>query len=378
MLNLKSLIEELNRQRESLETSLGLPGIASDPREMARLARRHRDVLRTLDVAERLIVARHRLDQARQLLNDADPDMAALAAEDAQTAESETNQLEEELQVRLLPPDPRDERAILVEIRAGTGGEEAALFAADLFRLYTRYAEGRGWKAEILSSHESERGGFKEIIFSLDGEKVWSWMRFESGTHRVQRVPETEAQGRIHTSAATVAVLPEAEEKEVDIREEDLRVDIFCASGPGGQGVNTTYSAVRVTHLPTGLVVQCQDERSQIKNKAKALKVLRARLLEQEEEKANAERAAERKTQVGTGDRSQRIRTYNFPQNRLTDHRIGLTLYSLDRIMEGDLGQVLDALRAAEQRKRLEMAGLATVAASAGASGGGADPEDDD
>ncbi len=354
MLELPNIIGELTRQREQLELRLGDGSLVSDPREMARVGRLHRETAKTLDVASRLQSAQARLEQAQQLVNDPDPDMAALAAEDFQAAQQDVERLERELQLRLLPPDPNDEKAIIVEIRAGTGGEEAALFAGDLFRLYSRFSERMGWKQELLSASESDLKGFKEVIFSLEGEQAWSWMKYESGTHRVQRVPETETQGRIHTSAATVAVLPEAEEADVEVRDEDIRIDIKCASGPGGQGVNTTYSAVRVTHLPTGIVVHCQDERSQLKNKAKALKVLRARLLEREQERASAERSAFRKNQVGSGDRSERIRTYNFPQNRLTDHRIGLTLYSLDRVMEGDLAPVLDALRGEEQRRRLQ------------------------
>jgi peptide chain release factor 1 len=276
-----------------------------------------------------------------------------MAREEMAELEARIPVLSHEIEVLLLPKDPLDDKNIIMEIRAGTGGDEAALFAGDLFRLYTRYAERKGWKVELLSSSPTELNGFKEVIFSMTGERVYSLMKFEAGGHRVQRVPATEAQGRIHTSAATVAVMPEAEEVDVVIRNEDIRVDVFRSGGPGGQSVNTTDSAVRITHIPTGLVVQCQDEKSQIKNRAKAMKVLRSRLLEREIQRQQDEQAAARKCQVGSGDRSERIRTYNFPQNRLTDHRINLTIYSLDRVMDGELDCVLDALVAHAQAERL-------------------------
>jgi peptide chain release factor 1 len=254
----------------------------------------------------------------------------------------------------LLPKDVRDEKSVIMEIRAGTGGEEAALFAAELFRMYSRYAEQKGWQVEVLSSHPTGLGGLKEVIISISGRGAFSRLKYESGVHRVQRVPVTEASGRLHTSAATVAVLPEAEELDLKIQDKDLRIDTFCASGPGGQGVNTTYSAVRVVHLPTGLVVQCQDERSQLKNKEKALRVLRSRLYEMELQRQAQERAEVRKAQVGTGDRSQRIRTYNFPQNRVTDHRVGLTLYKLQEVLQGHLDELIEALIAHFQAERLK------------------------
>ncbi|GMO27034.1 MAG: peptide chain release factor 1 [Termitinemataceae bacterium] len=286
------------------------------------------------------------MNSARLLLQtEKDAGMRELAREELSSLESQHEAALEEQKLLLIPRDPLDDKNIIMEIRAGTGGEEAALFVADLYRMYARFAETKNWKFEIINTNETELGGYKEIVFSIAGSNVYENLRYESGAHRVQRVPETESSGRIHTSAVTVAVLPEAEETEVEIRQEDLRVDVMRAGGPGGQCVNTTDSAVRLTHLPTGLVVIQQDEKSQIKNKAKAMRVLRARLFELEESRKNAERSEARKSQVGSGDRSERIRTYNFPQNRLTDHRINLTLYKLDLIMQGELGELFDALK---------------------------------
>ncbi len=294
--------------------------------------------------------------EAEEIINDkkTDPDFKELAQAELEDLKEKKAVLEQELKLLLVPKDPNDEKNIFLEIRAGTGGDEAALFGADLFRMYSKYAEKRRWKVEVMSSNTTGGGGIKEIIAMISGKAVYSRLKYESGVHRVQRVPETEASGRIHTSAATVAILPEAEEADVNIDQKDLRLDIFCASGPGGQCVNTTYSAVRITHLPTGLVVSCQDERSQLKNKAKAMKVLQARLAERIREEQAAERAQDRKSQVGTGDRSERIRTYNFPQNRLTDHRIGLTLYKLDHVTEGDLDEVIDSLTTYYNAERLK------------------------
>jgi len=283
--------------------------------------------------------------EAEEILRESDDaELREMARAELDELKTRQPALEQELRLLLVPKDPRDARNVILEIRAGTGGEEAALFAGDLFRMYARYAEGRGWKITVVESNETGIGGMKEVVASIEGRGVFSRLKYESGVHRVQRIPATEASGRIHTSAATVAVLPEAEDVEVRINEKDLRIDTFCSSGAGGQSVNTAYSAVRIVHIPTGIVVSCQDERSQLKNREKAMKVLKARLYDAEAARAEAERSADRRTQVGTGDRSERIRTYNFPQNRVTDHRIGLTLHKLDRFMEGELDEVLDAL----------------------------------
>jgi peptide chain release factor 1 len=297
------------------------------------------------------------LSGARAMLHDeTDPELKEMARDEQRSLELALEESERKLTALLLPHDPLDDKNTIMEIRAGTGGDEAALFAADLYRMYTRYADGQGWKVEVMSASETGLGGFKEIIFSLSGDGAFGKLRWESGVHRVQRVPSTEASGRIHTSAVTVAVLPEVEETEVVIRPDELRIDVMRAGGPGGQCVNTTDSAVRLTHLPTGLVVHCQDEKSQIKNKAKALRILRARIYELEEEKKNAERSAERRSQIGSGDRSERIRTYNFPQNRVTDHRIDVTLYKLDLFMQGDIGDIVQGLilRAREDALKAE------------------------
>ena len=347
-------LEGLEKKYLELEDALARPDVFNDQEQYRKLTKAHADLREIVEIFRQHRALEQELADNRQLLHDADPDIREMAQEEVRRCEEELPRLEQALKVALLPTDPLDEKNTILEIRAGTGGEEAALFAADLFRMYCRYAELQGWKVEIMSESPSETGGYKEVICLVAGNKVYSRLKFEAGTHRVQRVPATETQGRIHTSAATVAVMPEAEEVDVELRPEDLRIDIFRASGAGGQHVNKTESAVRITHIPTGTVVSCQDERSQHKNKARAMKVLASRILAAERERQSMELSADRKAQVGSGDRSERIRTYNFPQGRCTDHRINLTLYSLDRIMEGELSPLLEALATAAQAEALK------------------------
>jgi len=327
-----------------LELRLADPAVASAPGEYASVAKELAGLRPLLDASARYRAALAQRDDARLLVADPDPEVSELASSELGELEARVASLEQEIRLLLVPKDPNDEKNVMLEIRAGTGGDEAALFAADLLRMYGRYAERRGWKFEPLSFSQSTGGGVKEAVAAISGDRVYSRLKYERGVHRVQRVPATEAQGRIHTSTVTVAVLPEAEEVDVQIDPKDLRVDVFRSSGPGGQSVNTTDSAVRITHLPSGMVVQCQDEKSQHKNKARALKILRSRLLELEQERQAGERASARRAQVGGGERSEKMRTYNFPQSRLTDHRAGVTLHKLEAILTGDLDELLDAV----------------------------------
>lgn len=346
---------DLEEKISHLEGRLSDPSLVNRQEEYQKVVQEHAQLVRVNTVFSRYQHVQEELEQNRQLLRDEEEDMELkeLARGEIEELEGALNELDQELKILLLPRDPNDEKNIFLEVRAGTGGDEAALFAGDLFRMYSRFAETQGWKVEVMSSNPLGIGGFKEIVALISGEKVYSKLKYESGVHRVQRVPETETQGRIHTSAVTVAVLPEADEVDIKIDMNELKFDVFRSSGPGGQSVNTTDSAVRVTHLPTGLVVTCQDEKSQHKNKAKALTVLRARLLDQAEQEHHAKISQDRKSQVGSGDRSERIRTYNFPQGRMTDHRINLTLYKLDAIIDGKLEDVIFPLIAHDQAEQL-------------------------
>jgi peptide chain release factor 1 len=357
---MRDALEKAKARFEELTSRLADPAVAVDPAEMRRVSKERSSL-------EALVTAARRYDEVLQRIaedsalvrSEKDPELVAMARAEIEEMDAERTRLEAELPKLLLPPDPLDHKNVIVEIRAGTGGDEAALFAAEILRLYMKYAERHGWRPEVLSTSTSSGGGTKEAILSISGNGAYSRLKYESGVHRVQRVPETEASGRIHTSAITVAVLPEAEEVDVEIKPSDLQIDVFRSSGPGGQSVNTADSAVRIRHLPTGIVVQCQDERSQLKNKAKALKVLRARLLDLEIQEQERKLAATRKSMVSSGDRSAKIRTYNFPQGRVTDHRIGLTLYRLQDVLEGDIDELVDGLFTAEQAERLAASGTA-------------------
>ncbi len=356
------MFEQLDQylsKMDAIERDLSDPAVMANPARYRELAREHANLQAIRQAYARLQDVNRQIAENEAIAKDIkqDPDLLEMAKQEILVLRQEKAALEEKIQILLLPKDANDGKNVIVEIRAGTGGEEAALFASELFRLYSKFAEKKNWKTEILSGAVTGLGGTKEIVFSLAGDRVWQLMKFESGTHRVQRVPVTEGSGRIHTSAATVAVMPEADEMEVEIASSELRVDVFRSSGPGGQSVNTTDSAVRITHLPTGLVVTCQDEKSQHKNKAKALRILRARLLEKMQEEEHARQAKERKDQIGSGDRSEKIRTYNYPQNRVTDHRIGLTLYNLSAYLEGAIDEMLETLFRKDIETRMKKIG---------------------
>ncbi|UDB49400.1 peptide chain release factor 1 [Bacillus safensis] len=350
-------LKSIEERYEKLNEYLSDPEVVNDPKKLREYSKEQSDIQETVEVYRQYRAAYDQLNDAKAMLEEKlDAEMRDMVKEEISELTEETERLEDELKILLIPKDPNDDKNVIVEVRGAAGGEEAALFAGNLYRMYSRYAEMQGWKTEVMEASVTGTGGYKEIIFMISGKGAYSKLKFENGAHRVQRVPETESGGRIHTSTATVAVLPEAEEVEIDIYEKDIRVDTFASSGPGGQSVNTTMSAVRLTHLPTGVVVSCQDEKSQIKNKEKAMKVLRARIYDKFQREAQAEYDQTRKSAVGTGDRSERIRTYNFPQNRVTDHRIGLTIQKLDQILEGKLDEVIDALIMEDQARKLQNA----------------------
>ncbi|HKK44133.1 MAG TPA: peptide chain release factor 1 [Balneolaceae bacterium] len=353
-MDIETKLEQVKERFEEVTAAMSDPAVFDDPDHYTELTKEHSDLKELVDLYEKWKDAQKQFEGNKELIEEGeDPEITEMAQEENKELEAQLAKLEEDIKFKLIPKDPDDSKNVIVELRAGTGGDEAAIFAGDLFDMYRRYSDKMGWKLNILSLNESEKGGYKEITFGLEGKEVYGKMKYESGVHRVQRVPQTETQGRVHTSAATVAVLPEAEEVDIEINTADLRVDTFRASGAGGQHVNKTDSAIRITHEPSGVVVECQQERSQHQNKDKAMKMLRSKLYEMEEEKLRKERAEERKSQVSTGDRSAKIRTYNFPQSRLTDHRINLTLYNLEDIMKGELEEVIEALRVQDNLDKL-------------------------
>jgi peptide chain release factor 1 len=353
MLNIN--IDEMRTRSEFLTHELIKPDVLSDQNKYKTLVREQRELLQIIKLYDSLQTLSRQIEEDKQIIeDDEDEELVAIAKEEVERLQAEKEKNEEKFKVMLIPNDPNDHKNAIIEIRAGTGGDEACIFAGDLYRLYTRFCELNHLKIEVMNSNPSERGGFKEIIFNVIGEGAYGKLKFESGVHRVQRVPETEAQGRIHTSAASVVILPEAEDVEIDINPNELRIDVFRSSGPGGQSVNTTDSAVRITHIPTGMVVTCQDEKSQLKNKNKAIKVLKARLLDKARSEKNSTIASQRKSMVGSGDRSAKIRTYNYPQGRVTDHRINLTLYKLDRIMEGEIDELIERLHLADRTEKMQ------------------------
>ncbi len=355
MSDLLKKYEGIKLRFEEVSNLIVDPDVISDVKRYVKLNKEYKDLKKIVDVFEQYKNVVDNIRSAKEILgSNEDAELKEMAKMELEELEPKKEKLEEEIKILLIPKDPEDSKNVIIEIRAGTGGDEASIFAGDLYRMYIKYIEKKGWKYELMTEHEGTSGGFKEISFSVEGEDVYGTLKFESGVHRVQRVPATESQGRVHTSAATVAVLPEAEDVDVEIKDEDIKKDTFRSSGAGGQHVNKTESAVRLTHIPTGIVVECQDGRSQIKNYEKALKVLRSRIYEMELQKIQQERAAARKSQVSTGDRSAKIRTYNFPQGRVTDHRIGLTLYNLDAVMNGDLDEIIEALRMAENAEKME------------------------
>ena len=347
-------LEGLESRYEEISTLITDPSVISDQKRYVKLTKEYKDLNDIMKARKEYVQCLNGLEEAKAMMNESDPEMKEMAREEAARCEARLPELEEEIKLLLIPADPQDDRNAILEIRGGTGGDEAAIFAGDLFRMYTKYIESKGWRYEVTSFSEGTAGGYKEVVMKVTGNNVYGTLKYESGVHRVQRVPQTETQGRVHTSAASVAVLPEAEELDFYIDPKDLRIDTFRASGAGGQHINKTSSAIRVTHIPTNTVVECQDERSQHKNKEKALSVLRSRLYEAEVEKQRAAIAADRKSQVGTGDRSERIRTYNFPENRVSDHRIKLTIYKLDQFLNGDMDEILDALIAADTAEKLK------------------------